>query len=96
VPQERKKKRYRAKDKPLTHDQIEVFRQAFEIFDVDHSGAIDQEELTSLMHALGFNYSEEEMTKIFEEVDTDGSGVIEVNEFITFISRQIVLLSLLS
>ena len=30
------------------------------------------------------------MAKIFEEVDTDGSGVIEVNEFITFISRQIV------
>lgn len=57
MPQERKKKRYRAKEKPLTPDQIDVFRQAFEIFDVDHSGAIDQEELTSLMMALGFNYS---------------------------------------
>ena len=42
-----------------------MFRQAFEIFDVDHSGAIDQEELTSLMQALGFNYSEAEMAKIF-------------------------------
>lgn len=69
---------------------MDVFRQAFEIFDVDHSGAIDQEELTSLLHALGFNYSQLEMAKIFEEVDTDGSGLIEVNEFITFISRQIV------
>lgn len=79
MPQERKKRKYKVKDKPLTPDQIEVFRQAFEIFDVDHSGAIDQEELTSLMLALGFNYTEAEMTRIFEEVDTDGSGEIEVN-----------------
>ena len=43
LPQERKKKKYRAKEKPLTHDQIDVFRQAFQIFDVDHSGAIDQD-----------------------------------------------------
>ena len=31
------------------------------------------------MQALGFNYSQAEMQRIFEEVDTDGSGVIEVN-----------------
>ena len=43
MQQERKKKKYRVKDKPLTPDQIDVFRQAFEIFDSDHSGAIDQE-----------------------------------------------------
>lgn len=58
---------------------------------MDHSGAIDEEELTSLMQALGFNYSASEMSSIFNEVDTDGSGVIEVNEFITFISQQIVI-----
>jgi Ca2+-binding EF-hand superfamily protein len=96
MPQERKKRKYKVKDKPLTPDQIEVFRQAFEIFDVDHSGAIDHEELTSLMLALGFNYTEAEMTRIFEEVDTDGSGEIEVNEFIEFMSKQIVLVYPLS
>jgi Ca2+-binding EF-hand superfamily protein len=42
MPQERKKKKYRAKEKALTPDQVDVFRQAFDIFDVDHSGAIDQ------------------------------------------------------
>ena len=29
LPQERKKKKYRVKEKPLTPDQIDVFRQAF-------------------------------------------------------------------
>ena len=79
IPQERKKKKYKAKEKPLTLDQVDVFRQAFQIFDADQSGAIDQAELNSLMQALGFNYSAAEMQKIFEEVDTDGSGQIEVN-----------------
>ena len=74
IPQERKKKKYKAKEKALTHDQVDVFRQAFDIFDADHSGAIDQAELTSLMQALGFNYSPAQMQLIFEEVDTDGSG----------------------
>lgn len=50
-------KKYRKKQKPLTNEQVEVFRQAFEIFDSDHSGNIDQEELGSLLNALGFDYS---------------------------------------
>ena len=29
LPQERKKKKYRVKEKALTPDQIDVFRQAF-------------------------------------------------------------------
>lgn len=36
-PFEDKKKKYRKKQKPLTMEQIEVFRQAFEIFDSNKS-----------------------------------------------------------
>lgn len=36
-PFEDKKKKYRKKQKPLTQEQIEVFRQAFEIFDSNKS-----------------------------------------------------------
>jgi Ca2+-binding EF-hand superfamily protein len=50
-------KKYKRKEKQLTPEQVEVFKQAFEIFDVDHSGNIDREELSSLLSALGFNYS---------------------------------------
>ena len=68
-----------------------MFRQAFEIFDVDHSGSIDREELSSLLSALGFNYTEAQVQRIYDEVDDDGSGVIEINEFIKFMSMQMVL-----
>lgn len=91
VKSEAPRKRYKRKEKQLTPEQVEVFKQAFEIFDSDHSGNIDREELTSLLNALGFNYSESQIVKIFEEVDSDGSGVIEINEFVKFMSRQIVL-----
>jgi hypothetical protein len=37
-PFEDKKKKYRKKQKPLTQEQIEVFKQAFEIFDSNKSG----------------------------------------------------------
>jgi Ca2+-binding EF-hand superfamily protein len=50
-------KKYKKKEKQLTPEQVEVFKQAFEIFDVDHSGSIDKEELASLLNALGFNYN---------------------------------------
>ncbi len=90
VQQSHKKIRYKRKQRPLTTEQIEVFKQAFEIFDFDHSGNIDQAELSSLMQALGFNYTDAQMDAIFKGVDTDGSGLIEVGEFITFMSKQLV------
>lgn len=37
-PFDDKKRRYRKKQKKLTQEQIEVFRQAFEIFDSNKSG----------------------------------------------------------
>ena len=61
---ERKKRKYKKKQKPLTQEQIEVFRQAFEIFDSNHSGSIDEGELKSLMSALGYNYTDEQIKKI--------------------------------
>jgi Ca2+-binding EF-hand superfamily protein len=94
--QEIPRKKYKRKEKQLTPEQIEVFKQAFEIFDIDHSGSIDKEELSSLLNALGFAYNEAQTTKIFDEVDCDHSGVIELDEFISFMSRQIVTLVLFS
>jgi Ca2+-binding EF-hand superfamily protein len=37
-PFEDKKKKYGNRNKPLTQEQVEVFKQAFEIFDSNKSG----------------------------------------------------------
>lgn len=51
---------------------------------------IDESELADLMRSLGFKYSNERIKEIMQEVDRDGSGVIEVGEFIDFMKKHIV------
>ncbi|GER27952.1 caltractin [Striga asiatica] len=75
------------KDKPrgrhhgLTQQKRQEIKEAFELFDTDGSGTIDAKELNVAMRALGFEMSEEEITRMIAEVDKDGSGAIDFDEF---------------
>ncbi len=42
------------------------------------------------MNALGYDYTDEEIKQILEEIDEDGSGVIEIDEFVEFMSKHMV------
>ena len=57
------------------------------MFDADQSGALDLEEIATLMRAMGTDLKEEELQKLIDEVDADDSGQIEWNEFITLMLR---------
>ncbi|KAL6583495.1 hypothetical protein OROMI_005573 [Orobanche minor] len=65
----------------LTQQKRQEIREAFELFDTDGSGTIDAKELNVAMRALGFEMSEEEITRMIAEVDKDGSGAIDFDEF---------------
>ena len=65
----------------LTEEQIEEFREAFNLFDLDGGGDIDSKELGTVMRSLGQNPSDEELREMISEVDDDGSGSIEFEEF---------------
>ena len=56
-------------------------QEAFNLFDTDHSGTIDERELKVAMRALGIGVSSEEVTAIMREYDRDKSGGIEFDEF---------------
>ena len=45
----------------LTNDQVEHFRDAFNLFDTDGGGSIDAEELGACLRSLGRNLSETEI-----------------------------------
>ncbi|PAA62089.1 hypothetical protein BOX15_Mlig018223g1 [Macrostomum lignano] len=78
-------------DKPedgLTEEQIEEFREAFSLFDKDGDGTITNKELASVMRALGQNPSQEELKEMIKEVDQDGSGSIEFDEFLEMMKKQ--------
>lgn len=48
------------------------------------------------MSALGYECTPEDIRRIMDEVDEDGSGVIEINEFIQFMTKHMVNFSLFS
>ena len=71
-------------------DQIQTaeFRQAFDEFDRDGSGAISSKELLYVMRAMGQNPTEEELNNMIMEVDLDGNGTIEFPEFLEMMKQK--------
>ena len=59
----------------------------FTQFDRDDSGAIDKGELHALAKALGDELSPAELADLVKSVDTDNSGQITWEEFITYWRR---------
>merc|ERR1719265_2119619 len=57
---------------------------------MDGSGSIDAKELKVAMRALGFEPKKEEIQKMISDVDNDGSGTIEFNEFLQMMSQKIL------
>merc|ERR1711957_1005458 len=73
------------KKKPgtLSDEQMDEIREAFSLFDSDASGMIDIRELKAAMRALGF-----ELKKMVSDVDNDGNGTIEFNEFLGMMTAK--------
>merc|ERR1711935_209227 len=66
----------------LGEDEIEEIRDAFDLFDIDVSGAISVNELTSAMQSLGFDVKHAVVYNMVSDLDADGSGEIEFGEFL--------------
>jgi glycerol-3-phosphate dehydrogenase len=64
-------------------NSVHNVRDLFQSFDVDKSGFIDFGELKLCMKFLGSPFSsDEDASKAFKEIDTNGDGKISVEEFI--------------
>jgi len=74
--------------KSLTEEQVEECREAFDMFDIDNSGAIDVRELKAAIKALGMDVGVEELTKMVSDVDKDGNGTIEFPEFLSMMTAK--------
>jgi hypothetical protein len=55
--------------------------KAFSTYDIDESGTIDHRELKNLLKDLGHALSDEEIDAAMDSLDTNGDGVIDINEF---------------
>ena len=61
----------------LSDEETREFREAFDLFDLDGGGSIDQKGARPVMRSLGANPTNEEIEMMIQEVDEDGGGEIE-------------------
>ena len=54
----------------------------------DGSGEISTKELLDVMRAMGDNPTEDELLKLVLDIDADGNGVIEFDEFVTMMKKK--------
>lgn len=73
----------------LTEDDIEEIKEAFDLFDSDGSGTVEPRELKSAMQSLGFEAKGSTMFHVVTELDKDGSGAIDFEEFIGMMSSKL-------
>merc|ERR1712010_116245 len=72
----------------LSDQQVRECKEAFELFDTDGSGSIDQKELKVAMRALGFEPKKEEVKKMVNDLDRDGDGTVDFPEFLHMMSGK--------
>ena len=63
------------------HTDAEL-QQLFTTFDLDGGGTISVEELDEVAKRVGIAMPHDELVSLMEKVDTDGSGELDMDEFI--------------
>ncbi|KAG7400853.1 hypothetical protein PHYBOEH_004064 [Phytophthora boehmeriae] len=68
---------------------MDMFKEAFTLFDKDESGSIDRDELRSMMLALGQQLSSSEIDGIMKVADVDGDGKVSFTEFVSMMNERL-------
>jgi len=68
----------------MTQWQEDELHDMFSFFDADGGGDLGRTELTACLQAIGQDLTPEEVSTLASQVDSDGSGEVDVDEFIVF------------
>lgn len=71
-----------------TESQIaakEKIKEVFKRFDRDRNGVLSRQEVQRLMKSIGGAITPEEIDKVFEQVDSNGDDVVDIDEFIEWV-----------
>ena len=72
----------------LSEEMQADLRELFSLADADNSGVLSTKELRWVMNSIGRNPTEVELAEIVTQMDTDGNGTLDVNEFMSLMARK--------
>ena len=72
----------------LSDEQINLLKEAFDLFDMEKTGKIDYHELKLTFKAFGFKVTKEEMKSIKERLDSKDTNRIGFDEFMDLMSEK--------
>lgn len=76
-----------AMKKKTKESELEM-KDAFKVLDRNKNGYISPGDLKHLLLCIGENYSLEEIDQILKEIDEDGDGFINFQEFLKIMNEQ--------
>merc|ERR1712194_241902 len=72
----------------LGEEQVMEIKDAFDLFDKDRSGEITIGEMLDAMRSLGYDTEHGEAAEHVKNLDKDGSGALEFNEFYDLLTAR--------
>jgi len=74
----------------LDEAQTAALKTAFESFDTEGVGAIGVETISNILRMMGVKVKEADLKEIIDEVDDDGSGMLEFEEFTELAAKFLI------
>lgn len=75
-------------ERSVTSSQLDIYRRVFSMLDLDGGGTIEGEELKSGLNAVNIKCDDEQLEIWVKEVDVNSDGVIDLIEFIIFMTNM--------
>lgn len=72
----------------VPQEKLDEYKEAFDMFDKDHSGTISVDEIAKIMKNFGNPLSKDEIREMIKDIDTSGDGELDFDEFVTLMQRQ--------
>ena len=74
----------------LSPEQQSEIKEAFDIFDADHDGALDFHELKVAMRALGFDVRRQDLTALISQYDQRGNRLMYYEDFKAVMTEKMI------
>ena len=72
----------------LTLNKEKEYKNIFDMHDNNKDGNVNSLELANILKSININISDEEIKEIMTEIDLEGNGQINYEEFISILNRR--------